>query len=95
MLVRVRGKDTENVMGALSDQIQRLPEAMMGTLTWDRGTEMANHKKLTIATDVKVYFFCDPKSPWQRARHQREHQQAAQTVPAQEERPLRIRSIRP
>jgi len=65
MLVRVRGKDTESVVEALSDQIRRLPEAMMDTLTWDRGTEMADHKKLTIATDVKVYF-CDPKSPWQR-----------------------------
>jgi IS30 family transposase len=39
---------------------------MMNTLTWDRGTEMADHKKFTVATDVAVYFFCDPKSPWQR-----------------------------
>jgi IS30 family transposase len=38
MLVSVRGKDTESVVGALSHQIQRLPETMMGTLTWDRGT---------------------------------------------------------
>jgi IS30 family transposase len=65
LVVRVRGKDTESVVGALSDQIQRLPGAMMDTLTWDRGTEMADHKKITIATDFKVYF-CDPKSPWQR-----------------------------
>jgi IS30 family transposase len=60
----VRGKDNESVVEALSDQIRRLPKTMMDALTWDRGTEMANHKKLTIATDVKVYF-CDPKSPWQ------------------------------
>ncbi len=65
MLVRVKGKDTESVVEALSDQIRRLPKTMMNTLAWDRGTEMANHKKLTIATDVAVYF-CDPKSPWQR-----------------------------
>jgi IS30 family transposase len=39
---------------------------MMDTITWDRGTEMAAHKKFTVATDVAVYF-CDPKSPWQRA----------------------------
>jgi IS30 family transposase len=50
----------------LSEQIRRLPKTMMNTLTWDRGTEMADHKKFTVATDVAVYFFCDPKSPWQR-----------------------------
>jgi IS30 family transposase len=66
MLVRVSGKDTESVVRALSEQIRRLPRTMMDTLTWDRGTEMAAHKKFTVATDVRVYF-CDPKSPWQRA----------------------------
>jgi IS30 family transposase len=65
MLVRVRGKDTTSIVEALSAQIRRLPEAMMGTLTCDRGTEMADHKRFTDATDVEVYF-CDPKSPWQR-----------------------------
>jgi IS30 family transposase len=66
MLVRVGGKDTESVVGALSNQIRQLPRAMMDTITWDRGTEMAAHKSFTVATDVAVYF-CDPKSPWQRA----------------------------
>jgi transposase, IS30 family len=66
MLVRVDGKDTESVVAALSEQIRRLPKTMMATLTWDRGTEMAAHKRFTIATDVSVYF-CDPRSPWQRA----------------------------
>jgi IS30 family transposase len=61
----VKGKDTESVVEALSDQIRRLPNTVMDTLTWDRGTEMADHKKFTVATDVAVYF-CDPKSPWQR-----------------------------
>ncbi len=48
MLVRVSGKGTESVVGALSAQIRRLPKAMMDTLTWDRGTEMAAHKKFTV-----------------------------------------------
>jgi IS30 family transposase len=39
---------------------------MIDALTWDRGTEMAAHKRFTVATDVEV-FFCNPKSPWQRA----------------------------
>jgi len=66
MLVRLGGKDTESVVAALGEQIRRLPRTMIDTLTWDRGTEMAAHKSFTVATDVAVYF-CDPKSPWQRA----------------------------
>ncbi len=69
MLVRVGGKDTISVVGALSEQIQRLPRTMIETLTWDRGAEMAAHKRFTIATDVKVYF-CDPSSPWQRGTNE-------------------------
>jgi IS30 family transposase len=80
MLVRVGGKDTQSVVGALSSQIRRLPTAMMGTLTWDRGTEMAEHKKFTIATDVVVYF-CDPKSPWQRGTNENTNRLLRQYLP--------------
>ena len=41
----------------------------MKSLTWDRGTEMANHRAFTIATDVQVYF-CDPQAPWQRGSNE-------------------------
>ncbi len=80
MLVRVRGKDTESVVGALSHQVQRLPDAMVDTLTRDRGTEMADHKKFTIATEVKVYF-CDPKSPWQRGTSENTNRLLRQYLP--------------
>jgi IS30 family transposase len=80
MLVRVGGKDTESVVAALREQIQRLPAAMMETLTWDRGTEMASHKKFTVVTDVKVYF-CDPKSPWQRATSENTNRLLRQYLP--------------
>ena len=82
MLVRVKGKDTESVVEALSDQIRRLPKAMMDTLTWDRGTEMADHKKFTIATDVAVYF-CDPKSPWQRGTSENTNRLLRQYLPGE------------
>jgi IS30 family transposase len=69
ILVKVRGKDTESVVGALSRQVRRLPIQLRKSLTWDRGMEMANHQDFTVATDMDVYF-CDPKSPWQRGSNE-------------------------
>ena len=70
MLIPVKGKDTRSVTSALSEHVQRLPEQLRASLTWDRGTEMAEHAKFTVATDVKVYF-CDPQSPRQCGPHRR------------------------
>ena len=69
MLVKVRGKDTNSVVGALRRRVRTLPKELRATLTWDRGKELADHKRFTIATDVKVYF-CDPSSPWQRGTNE-------------------------
>ena len=69
MLIKVDGKDTTNVVGALTRQIHTLPRELMASLTWDRGTELAAHKAFTIATDAIVYF-CDPQSPWQRGSNE-------------------------
>lgn len=55
MLVKVDGKDTNRVVGALKRHIQGLPEGPMRSLTWDRGTEMAQHKQATLATNVGFY----------------------------------------
>jgi IS30 family transposase len=80
MLVRLSGKDTESVVTAIGEQIRRLPKTMMDTLTWDRGPEMAAHKKFTVATDVSVYF-CDPKSPWQRGTSENTNRLLRQYLP--------------
>jgi IS30 family transposase len=53
---------------------------MMETLTWDRGTEMAAHKRFTVATEVEVYF-CDPKSPWQRGTSENTNRVLRQYLP--------------
>jgi len=65
MLVKVTGKDSETVINALVKHASKLPQELYKSLTWDRGKEMAQHKRFTVATAIKVYF-CDPQSPWQR-----------------------------
>jgi IS30 family transposase len=69
MLVRVKGKDTETVINALIKHAHGLPRELYRSLTWDRGKEMAEHKRFTLATDIKVYF-CDPHNPWQRGSNE-------------------------
>lgn len=69
VLVKVKGKDTTSVVDALVRQVHQLPKELVQTLTWDRGMELAQHKRFTVATDVQVYF-CDPKSPWQRGSNE-------------------------
>jgi IS30 family transposase len=80
MLVKVKCKDTETVVKALSKQIRRLPVELRKSLTWDRGLEMAAHKEFSIATDVKVYF-CDPQSPWQRGTNENTNRLLRQYFP--------------
>jgi IS30 family transposase len=69
MLVKVSSKDTETVTNALIKNARKLPQELYKSLTWDRGKEMAGHKRFTLATDIKVYF-CDPQSPWQRGTNE-------------------------
>tara|TARA_Y100001972_G_scaffold103055_1_gene129011 strand:- start:887 stop:1822 length:936 start_codon:yes stop_codon:yes gene_type:complete len=69
MLVKVDGKDTRSVVDALIRNARKLPQELYKSLTWDRGKEMAAHKRFTMATDIQV-FFCDPQSPWQRGSNE-------------------------
>lgn len=69
MLVKVASKDTETVINALIKNARQLPQELYQSLTWDRGKEMADHKRFTMATDISVYF-CDPHSPWQRGSNE-------------------------
>ena len=69
MLAKVEAKDTETVINALIKHAHSLPRELYQSLTWDRGKEMAEHKRFTLATDIKVYF-CDPQNPWQRGSNE-------------------------
>ena len=69
LLAKVPNRDSQSVITALINQAHRLPEELVKSLTWDRGKEMAEHKRFTLATDAAVYF-CDPQSPWQRGSNE-------------------------
>ena len=69
MLVKVSSKDTETVVSALIEHARQLPGELYKSLTWDRGLELADHQRFTLATDIAVYF-CDPQSPWQRGSNE-------------------------
>ena len=80
MLARVKSKDTETVINALIKQAHVLPRELYKSLTWDRGSEMADHQRFTLATDVQVYF-CDPQSPWQRGSNENTNRLLRQYFP--------------
>lgn len=57
------------MVNALIENAQRLPQELYQSLTWDRGKEIAAHKRFTLATDILVYF-CDLQNPWQRGANE-------------------------
>jgi transposase, IS30 family len=59
----------ESVQNAIIAKITELPEHLRRSLTWDQGSEMANHRAIAAATDLNIYF-CDPHSPWQRGSNE-------------------------
>ena len=80
MLVKVANKDTQSVITSLIKQSRRLPKELYKSLTWDRGKELADHPRLTMATNVEVYF-CDPQSPWQRGSNENTNRLLRQYLP--------------
>ena len=67
--VKVANKDTQTVVSALIKQSRKLPSKLYKSLTWDRGKELTDHRRFSLATDIDVYF-CDPRSPWQRSSNE-------------------------
>jgi len=80
MLAKVKNKDTESVVSALIKQSKKLPSELYKSLTWDRGKELADHQRFTMATKIDVYF-CDPSSPWQRGSNENTNRLLRQYFP--------------
>jgi len=80
MLAKIKDRCTESVVSALIKQSKKLPSELYKSLTWDRGKELADHQRFTMATDIKVYF-CDPSSPWQRGSNENTNRLLRQYFP--------------
>lgn len=63
------GHSAVQVRDAMIPTIETLPEQLRRSLSWDRGTELARHRDITLATGLDIYF-CDPHSPWQRGSNE-------------------------
>jgi IS30 family transposase len=80
MLVKIASRHSETVVTALIRQSKKLPDELYKSLTWDRGHELADHKRFTLETNVDVYF-CDPQSPWQRGSNENTNRLLRQYFP--------------
>ena len=80
LLAKVADKRTQTVVTALIKQAQKLPSQLCKSLTWDRGKELTDHRRFSLATDIDVYF-CDPQSPWQRGSNENTNRLLRQYFP--------------
>jgi IS30 family transposase len=80
VLVALPGRDMHTVTAGLSAQMTKLPAQLRRSLTWDRGMELAGHKRVTVNTGLQVYF-ADPKSPWQRGTNENTNRLLRQYFP--------------
>lgn len=83
-------RTAEAVRDSLIAACAGLPASLRRTLTWDQGAEMSEHRGITMATNMKVYF-CDPASPWQRGTNENTNGLLRQYLPRRSD--LRTRNL--
>ena len=65
LLAKMPDSTAESALAAFTAKLNQIAQPLRQTLTYDQGREMARHRELARATNIRVYF-CDPHSPWQR-----------------------------
>ena len=80
IMVKLDSKNAEHVAERIGTTMSRLPTLLARSLTWDQGTELAEHHAFTVKTDIPVYF-CDPHSPWQRPSNENWNGKARRFMP--------------
>lgn len=68
-LLHLTRRDGQTLRQTLIERMGDLPPDLLRSITWDQGTEMAQHRAITAALGVPVYF-CDSRSPWQRGSNE-------------------------
>ena len=68
-LLHLPRRDGQTLRQALIERMGDLPPDLLRSITWEQGTEMAQHRAITAALSVPVYF-CDSRSPWQRGSNE-------------------------
>lgn len=70
LLAPLPGRHTAEIARmTLTEMIATLPTELRKSITWDRGSEMAQHARFKIETGIPIYF-CDPQAPWQRGSNE-------------------------
>ena len=70
LLAPLPGRHTAEIARmTLTEMIDTLPLELRKSITWDRGSEMAQHAQFKLDTGVQIYF-CDPQAPWQRGSNE-------------------------
>jgi len=63
------GHDADSVAQAMIREMSTLPEHLRRSITWDRGSELADYQRIQVELGTTLYF-CDPHSPWQRGTNE-------------------------
>jgi IS30 family transposase len=70
ILLHLPGNHTaDTVAAAMIREMGQLPDHLRRSITWDRGSELAEYARIQTALDTTLYF-CDPHSPWQRGSNE-------------------------
>ena len=69
MLIKIDSKNAAHVADRIAEHVITLPTHLARSITWDQGSELADHARFTVETNIPVYF-CDPHAPWQRGSNE-------------------------